>query len=192
MKFLTLATLGLLATTSMVSAQDGKALSQDADTVREMNAYQYEYDRDEQCQGYYWGVKRLGLQDPCEKDDEEVMQQDVKRVEVLNEYVVYFDFDKAGVRANDRAVLQQAAREINNYNPRRVLVAGYTDTRGSMAYNEVLSSKRADNVSNYLNDLGVSNFVVDEEALGETNLAVATADEVKKQENRRVVIQFIR
>ncbi len=71
MKLLTLTALGLLATTSIVSANNAKTLSQDADTIREMNAYTYEFDRDEQCQGYYWGVKRLGYDDPCERNRRE-------------------------------------------------------------------------------------------------------------------------
>jgi len=191
MKFLTLATIGLLASTSIASAQDGMELSREANTIREQNAYQYEFDRDEQCQGYYWGVKRLGLKDPCDKDDEEVVVTETA-VDVLNEYVVYFDFDKANVREGDKDVLSQAVREITKYNPSEVRVAGYTDTRGSMAYNEALSARRADNVSDYLTSKGVSNFVVDEEALGETELAVATGDEVRSQPNRRVVVQFIR
>ncbi len=189
MKFLTLATLGLLATTSMASANDAMTLSTQSKTIEEQRAYDYEFNRDEQCQGYAWGVKRLGFRDPCQKDDDEVT---VTPVNVLSEYVVYFDFDRANVRADDQNILRKAAREITKYNPREVRVAGYTDTRGSMSYNEMLSAKRADNVSNYLTDLGVSNFVVDEDAMGETNLAVETADEVRSQANRRVVIQFIR
>jgi len=189
MKFLTLATLGLLATTSMASANDALKLSTQVKTVEEQRAYDYEFNRDEQCQGYALGVKRLGFKDPCQKDDDDVS---VTPVNVLSEYVVYFDFDRANVRTDDQDILRQAAREINKYNPREVRVAGYTDTRGSMAYNAVLSSNRANNVSNYLTDLGVSNFVVDEDAMGETNLAVPTGDEVRSQANRRVVVQFIR
>lgn len=191
MKLLTLTALGLLATTSMVSAQDAKDLSQTADTISEVNAYTYEFDRDEQCQGYSLGVKRLGITDPCAREEDAVVPV-ANKVEVLNEYVVYFDFDKDGVRATDEGILRKAASEINTYNPSKVLVAGYTDTRGSMEYNQALSARRADNVSDYLTDLGVSNFVVNEEALGETALAVPTGDEVKLQENRRVKVQFIR
>ena len=196
MKFLTLATIGLLATTSIAHATDGMDLSQDANTIREQNAYTYEFDRDEQCQGYAFGLKRLGITNPCAKEEEVIVEQVVvqeeKKINVLNEYVVYFDFDDATVRQNDKDILTQAAGEIAKYNPRKVLVAGYTDTRGSNDYNDALSARRANNVSNYLESLGVNNFVVDEAAMGETNLAVPTADEVKLQENRRVNIQFIR
>jgi outer membrane protein OmpA-like peptidoglycan-associated protein len=54
-----------------------------------------------------------------------------------------------------------------------------------------LSANRAKNVSEYITDLGVQNFIVDQDALGETNLAVKTGDGVKAQANRRVAIQFI-
>ena len=191
MKFLTIATLSLLASTSIASATEGLALSQNADTIQEENAYNYEFNRDEQCQGYALGVARLGIENPCVKEEEEKV---VKKstVNVLSEYTVYFDFDESEIRANDKAVLNDAARDITKYNPSEVRIAGHTDTRGSMAYNEVLSASRADNVSDYLTSLGVSNFVVDEDALGETNLAVPTGDEVKEQKNRRVTIQFIR
>jgi len=191
MKFLTLATLGLLASTSIVSANDGMSLSQKMKTVEEQRAYDYEFNRDEQCQGYALGIKRLGIKDPCAKDEEEETVKATK-VNVLSEYVVYFNFDDSNIRESDEAILNKAARDITRYNPREVRIAGYTDTRGSMAYNSVLSATRADNVSDYLTDLGVSNFVVDEDAMGETNLAVPTGDEVKLQENRRVTIQFIR
>lgn len=197
-KLLTLTALSLLATTSMASAQeDPKDLAVTADTIVEQNAYTYEFDRDEQCQGYYWGVKRLGIEESCGKDEEEAAPAaapvvQTQAMEVLNEYVVYFDFDKSNIRESDKDVLNQAVNEITRYNPSKVLVAGYTDTRGSMVYNEALSARRADAVSNYLNARGVSSFVVDEEAMGETNLAVPTGDEVKMQQNRRVMIQFIR
>jgi len=189
MKFLTLTAVALLATTSMSSANEAMTLSTQQKTIQEQRAYDYEFNRDEQCQGYHWGIKRLGFRDPCQKEDNDVS---ITPMNVLSEYVVYFDFDSASIRSQDKTILRQAAREINNYNPREVRVVGYTDTRGSMAYNESLSANRADNVSDFLTDLGVENFIVDEDAMGETNLAVKTDDGVKSQLNRRVVIQFIR
>jgi outer membrane protein OmpA-like peptidoglycan-associated protein len=176
-------------------ANDGTALSQKKKTIEEHRAYQYEFDRDEQCQGYAFGVKRLGITDACGKKEEVVVEEVVvveEPVQILNEYVVYFDLNKATIRDADKDILNKAASEIVLYSPSDVLIAGYTDTKGSADYNEKLSAKRANAVSNYLNGLGVDNSVVDEAALGETNLAVPTEDGVKMQENRRVQIQFVR
>ena len=195
-KFLTAtAALALIATTGLASANDKPLeLSQEANTVREENAYNYEFNRDEQCQGYYWGVKRLGITNACDNDSEEevAVVKQVANSELLNEYVVYFDFDKDNIRQQDLDVLRQAARDITDYNPSDVAVVGYTDTRGSMAYNEALSARRANAVSNALTQMGVENYVVNRAAKGETDLAVPTADEVRMQENRRVAIQFLR
>ena len=188
--------LTIVASIGGASAQEAAPnpaleLSQTADTITEQNAYDYEFNRAEPCQGYYWGVKRLGYVDPCgAKEEEKTVTQ--QAYEVLNEYVVYFDFDKSNLRSEDQDVINRASQDISKFNPSKVLVAGYTDTSGSADYNANLSARRADSVSNALTNRGVANMVVDEKALGETNLAVPTGDGVKLQQNRRVVIQFVR
>ena len=72
------------------------------------------------------------------------------------------------------------------------MVAGYTDTKGAADYNQALSARRASSVSNYLTNLGVNNSVVNQKALGETELAIPTEDGVRLPKNRRVAIQFVR
>ena len=195
MKLLTAtAALAMLVTIGTASAQDQALELNESNNVQEQNAYFYEFDRDEQCQGYYWGVRQLGIYNACDNDEEEVVvvAEPVANSELLNEYTVYFDFDESDIRPQDMDVLRQAARDITKYNPSDVAVVGYTDTRGSNAYNDALSARRANTVSNALTSMGVENYVVKEAAKGETDLAVPTADEVRLQENRRVAIQFLR
>jgi len=198
----------LLASTLLASnafANEGTALSQKEKTVAEHQAYQYEFDRDEACQGYASGVKRLGMDNACAKKEEPVIVEEViveevvvveeivyeEPVKVLKEYVIYFDTNSADVADSERGKLNEAAQQIRTYNPSDVLVAGYTDTRGDNDYNTKLSAKRARTVSQILSVLGVSNNVVNESALGESNLAVQTDDNVENQANRRVQIQFV-
>jgi outer membrane protein OmpA-like peptidoglycan-associated protein len=188
-------TLSVIALSGAAHAQNNaKELSVQNRTVAEERAYQYEFNRDEQCQGYESGVKSLGYTNTCAKEEKaEPLAAPVEEVvQVLKEYVVYFDFDDASIRQADMDVLREAASDITTLNPNDVLVAGYTDTRGTNEYNEALSAKRASNVSAQLRTMGVTNTVVDEKALGESDLAVPTEDSVKKQENRRVVIQFVK
>lgn len=177
-------------------AQDSGLDAIDSNSVKAQNAYQYEFNRDEQCQGYYWGVKRLGIESPCAKKEEkaeEVTQiEPAAQAELLNEYVVYFDFDESHIRQQDMDVLRKAAMDIQQYDPSQVAVVGFTDTRGSSDYNERLSARRAESVSEALTEMGVENYVVDKAARGENDLAVQTPDGVKMQENRRVAIQFLR
>ena len=203
---LTTTLLAITALPTFAQADNGKELSVQQKTVAEHQAYQYEFDR-EQCQGYDFGIKKLGITDTCKKKPEQVIVEvevikeviveapapaAVEPVKVLKEYIVYFDFDKSTIRNSDISILNSVSSEIQQYNPDDVLIAGYTDTRGSQAYNSALSAKRANVVSNYLNKMGVGNSVVNQKALGETNLAVPTGDSTKSQENRRVTIQFVR
>lgn len=186
--------MAIMLTAGIASAEEtGRGLI-DSNNITEQKAYQYEFDRDEQCQGYSFGVKRLGITDPCARAEEEevAIVKTASNTELLNEYIVYFDFDKSNIRDQDMNILKQAAKDIKKYNPSDVAVVGYTDTRGTPAYNEALSAKRADAVSKALTSMGVQNYVVKEAAKGERDLAVKTADEVRMQENRRVAIQFLR
>lgn len=111
---------------------------------------------------------------------------------VIRSYTILFDFDKSNVRQNEKATLDQIAKEISRYKPQQVTVTGYTDSHGKMDYNQKLSYRREEAVSKALLMRGIKNQILDREARGEYEQAVQTADGVKNQENRRVVIDFHR
>ncbi len=111
---------------------------------------------------------------------------------IITTYTINFDFDRSNIRPGENATLDRVAQEINKYNPTQITVTGHTDTSGSAEYNQALSKKRADSVVYALGQRGVNSQVVDESARGEYDLAVETADGVKLEENRRVVIDFRR
>lgn len=111
---------------------------------------------------------------------------------VVRSYTVLFDFDKSNVRTNETATLDQAMNEIGTYKPEQVTVTGYTDSSGARDYNEMLSHEREQAVSSDLLKRGIKNDILNREARGESDQAVETADGVKMQENRRVVIDFRR
>lgn len=111
---------------------------------------------------------------------------------IINSYTVYFDFDKSNVRASELPTIDRVANEIHRFNPEQITVTGHTDTSGSPEYNQKLSQRRADSVVRALSGRGINSQVVDEKARGEYDLAVPTGDDVKLEENRRVVIDFRR
>jgi outer membrane protein OmpA-like peptidoglycan-associated protein len=111
---------------------------------------------------------------------------------IVSTYAIYFDFDKSNIRASEEGTLQRVADEIRQYNPEQITVTGHTDSSGSAEYNQILSGKRADSVVYALEKRGIRSEVLDEEARGESALAVQTGDGVKLQDNRRVVIDFRR
>ena len=68
---------------------------------------------------------------------------------------------------------------------------GYTDTVGSASSNQRLSEQRAQAVANYLISRGVSSSRIRWMGFGETNLKVATGDNVTEAANRRVEVKII-
>src|SRR3546814_19177366 len=66
------------------------------------------------------------------------------------------------------------------------MLAGHADRSGSATYNVGLSQRRADAVNSYLTARGVADTAVTTQAFGETRPAVATADGVRNDQNRRV------
>lgn len=63
---------------------------------------------------------------------------------------VLFDFDRSDIKKEAEATLTRLAGLIQGLNKRRVLVEGYTDSKGSEAYNLKLSTERAEAVKRWL------------------------------------------
>lgn len=153
-----------------------------------------EYEQREACQHYRKPPRNYN--DNCVSN---MMKEEViiaaapeAALPIVRSYTVLFDFDKSDIRSNEMATLDRIAKEINQYRPRQVTVTGYTDSHGTADYNQTLSREREQSVSNALLKRGIANQTLNREARGEYEQAVKTADGVKNQENRRVVIDFRR
>lgn len=72
---------------------------------------------------------------------------------------VYFDYDKADIRADARLVLDEAAELLENNPKAEVLITGHADIRGSEEYNLDLGQQRAKAVGQYLQATGIHNRV---------------------------------
>lgn len=69
---------------------------------------------------------------------------------------VNFDFDKSTLRPDAVSILGEAAEILKRYPDLRVEVAGHTDSKGTDAYNQKLSERRATAVYDYLTSQGVA------------------------------------
>ncbi|MGH1398852.1 MAG: OmpA family protein [Alphaproteobacteria bacterium] len=105
-------------------------------------------------------------------------------------YIVFFDWDSSKLTAGALNVLDAVAQEVAANTPNSLNLAGHTDTSGSKAYNERLARKRADRVKNALIERGVPAGIINTTASGESELLVATPDNVREPANRRVNISF--
>ena len=68
---------------------------------------------------------------------------------------VYFAFDRADLRSEGRAALDQAAATLRQNPSLHVEISGHTDDRGSVGYNQRLSERRAKAAYSYLIQQGV-------------------------------------
>ncbi len=66
-----------------------------------------------------------------------------------------FDFDKYNLTPNGKKVVADIAKELKAMKAQKVIVEGYTDRLGSVAYNLRLSQQRADRVKSWLIHDGV-------------------------------------
>ena len=99
--------------------------------------------------------------------------------------VVYFDFDRADIRSDQRAALKANAETIRKSDWSSVTVAGHCDERGSEEYNLALGERRANMVKQYLADLGVPRSKLRTVSFGEARPAVRGHDESAWRYNRR-------
>ena len=105
-------------------------------------------------------------------------------------FLVFFDWDRDTITPEGMQIVQQAAGAFRSGAPVTIQVTGYADRSGSPGYNQRLSERRANNVSNALVRLGVPRQAQVVGGRGENDNRVPTADGVREPQNRRVEIVF--
>ncbi|HET8537225.1 MAG TPA: OmpA family protein [Solirubrobacteraceae bacterium] len=109
----------------------------------------------------------------------------ITRARVTLQSDVLFAFDSATLNARARERIGEAAQAIAQRRPRSVVVEGYTDSRGSTAYNLRLSQRRAEAVRQALT--GITARAV---GRGEAAPVASNATTHGRSLNRRVEIRF--
>jgi OOP family OmpA-OmpF porin len=99
---------------------------------------------------------------------------------------VNFDFDKATLRPEAKAVLNEAAALLDKHERVVVEIAGHTDSMGSEEYNQGLSERRANAVRDYLAGKGVKASRLTSKGYGESRPVASNDTDEGRAENRRV------
>ncbi len=107
---------------------------------------------------------------------------------VPNNYIVFFDFDRAQLTADAQRIVTAAAQNAQQAQATRIEVTGHADRSGSDKYNQRLSQRRAAAVKKALLDMGIPADQIAVQAVGESQPLVPTADGVREAQNRRVQI----
>lgn len=103
---------------------------------------------------------------------------------------VRFAFDKHALDAQAKRDIEQLVQRVGaSMSSAEIIVEGYTDSRGSDAYNIKLSQRRATAVRDYLISKGASSALVSVSGKGEASPADSNATEAGRSRNRRTTVQ---
>lgn len=108
-----------------------------------------------------------------------------------HDYAVYFDFDSWTLTGEQLTMLQDAINTARAGGQTRITIVGHTDTSGSANYNQGLSIRRANVVKETLIQMGARAAAIEVSGVGESDLAVPTADGVREPKNRRAVVTLL-
>jgi len=99
-----------------------------------------------------------------------------------------YDFDSDAVRSDAAQHLRNLAVSLNKYPNTDLLIVGHTDALGSSAYNQDLSTRRAQSASGYLSMQGVGSNRLHTSGRGEMEALGSNETEAGRQRNRRIEV----
>ncbi len=103
----------------------------------------------------------------------------------------FFDFDKAVLKPEGRAKLDDVVEKIKGVNLEVIIAVGHTDAVGTDAYNQRLSVRRSEAVKAYLTSKGVEKNRVYTEGKGEKQPVADNKTREGRAKNRRVEIEVV-
>lgn len=103
----------------------------------------------------------------------------------------FFDFDKAVLKKDAGAKLDDLVSKVKGVNLEVIIAVGHTDSRGSDAYNQKLSLRRAEAVKKYLVGKGIEANRVYTEGKGEKQPVADNKTDEGRAKNRRVEIEVV-
>lgn len=103
----------------------------------------------------------------------------------------FFDFDKATLKPEGKAKLDDLSSKIKDITLEVIIAVGHTDSKGSDAYNQKLSLRRAEAVKAYLVSKGIEANRVYTEGKGKKQPVADNATAEGRAKNRRVEIEVV-
>ncbi|MBI1813541.1 MAG: OmpA family protein [Deltaproteobacteria bacterium] len=101
------------------------------------------------------------------------------------------DFNKAQIRPDSIALLDEAALMLKGRQDLRIIAEGHSDSKGSDEFNQKLSLRRATAVRNYLVRVGVPMDRIVVVGKGASEPIASNATREGRAQNRRVVLRVV-
>jgi OOP family OmpA-OmpF porin len=102
-----------------------------------------------------------------------------------------FDFDKADLKKDGKAKLDDLADKVKSVTLEVVIAVGHTDAKGTDAYNQKLSITRAEAVKSYLSGKGIEASRIYTEGKGKSQPVADNKTDAGRAKNRRVEIEVV-
>jgi OOP family OmpA-OmpF porin len=106
-------------------------------------------------------------------------------------YGIYFDIDKATLKPESEATLNQVLGLLEDKPALRLEIGGHTDSQSSDSYNLDLSTRRAQSVVRWLTEKGIVAARLEAQGFGETRPVADNGSAAGRALNRRVEIRDI-
>jgi outer membrane protein OmpA-like peptidoglycan-associated protein len=112
-----------------------------------------------------------------------------KTGDVIVLHGVNFDFNKATLTLNAKALLDQVGDALLARKDIKVEIDGHTDGKGGVAYNQKLSERRAESVKAYLVTRGVDEGRMSTKGFGKSMPIASNDTDEGREANRRVELK---
>jgi peptidoglycan-associated lipoprotein len=130
------------------------------------------------------------VQEPQLTEEEMFLQKSLDQINREKPLgTIYFDYDRALVRDDARAVLDGNAAWLKKFRTAKILVEGHCDERGTEEYNLALGEKRAKSAQDYLLSMGIASDRIKIISYGKSQPINPGHDDAAWQMNRRA--QFV-
>lgn len=103
----------------------------------------------------------------------------------------FFDFDKAVLKPEGKAKLDDLVGKVKDINLEVIIAVGHTDATGPDGYNQKLSVKRSEAVKAYLVSKGIDKNRVYTEGKGEAQPVADNKTRAGRAKNRRVEVEVV-
>lgn len=103
----------------------------------------------------------------------------------------FFDFDKAVLKPEGKAKLDDLSSKLSGINLEVIIAVGHTDSVGTDAYNQKLSIRRSEAVKAYLVSKGIETNRIYTEGKGEKQPVADNKTAAGREKNRRVEIEVV-
>ena len=104
---------------------------------------------------------------------------------------VFFDTEKYNINAKSADALDKLANIFKEYPNSNILIEGHTDSTGADAYNLTLSRNRAQAVTDYLRNKGISSGRMETKWYGENQPKYDNSTVEGRAKNRRVELAIV-